>query len=159
MYLIVLLFIIILIFLIIRLKNRTVSSLINCHHHPETSAVGTCHICENYLCSECIKEHGLLSFCSNHEALFLNSSWREIFNILASPEKPENAMPLYDLKKKLWIKEKMPSYIITKYKNDIECDHIDSIVKLFVREEDIGEIVKKLNSIHYNHQYNHINHL
>lgn len=107
-----------------------------CVNHPQDHGKGLCAICQDSLCEECLKEHDGLNFCGAHFRLYLGHDWVELETIKTTPETPESAFPIYDFKKDLWEKERLPAIISTHYKINIETDKIESFVRLLVRTQE-----------------------
>lgn len=108
-----------------------------CFHHPSEMTVGSCDICEHAFCAHCLKNHKSLHFCTEHLQLFLMSKWEIVTTVKTNPDEVKKGVELYDLKKSLWEKEKIPSFLETQYKIDVENDQIESFVALYARIEDL----------------------
>lgn len=115
-----------------------------CSHHPSELSAGTCVVCENAFCSHCLKSHKSLHFCQEHLQLFLTNKWAQVASVKTNPEETEEGVYLYKLKRDLWLNEKVPSYMETQYKIDIDTDYIESFVALYVREKDLEAVQKRL---------------
>jgi len=114
-----------------------------CFNHPEQNAQGTCAICENSFCEKCLWEHEKTLFCPEHYRVFMDSKWVELMQIQSTPDKPESALALYDLKAQAWEK-KIPTYIVTHYKINLDGDQIESHVTLFGRDQDAEKLKDQL---------------
>lgn len=110
-----------------------------CTNHPELHAQGTCAICENSFCEKCLWEHEKTHFCPEHYRVFMDNKWVELAKIHSTPDTPEAALALYDLKANVW-KNKIPTFIVTHYKINFEGDQIESHVSLFAREQEASEL-------------------
>lgn len=118
-----------------------------CHVHEKDPGKGTCCICERSCCETCLKEYDGLSFCSEHLRTFSENKWTDITNIKTTPNDPEAAIFVYKFKKEQWSSNNIPSYIVTHYKINIDGDHIESYVMLYVRSQDEEMLRNKLNRI------------
>lgn len=118
-----------------------------CTHHEKEHAKGTCSICEQSFCESCLKEHDGLTFCSEHLRTFSENKWVDITNIKTTPNNPEAAMFVYQFKKDQWANSNIPTFIVTHYKINIDGDHIESYVMLYVRSQDEENLRGKLNQI------------
>ncbi|MBI2522232.1 MAG: hypothetical protein HYV97_17565 [Bdellovibrio sp.] len=115
-----------------------------CSNHCDIPARGTCAICGELFCENCLKNYEVLHFCGEHYQLFLNHKWVEVETIKTSPNDPERGLALYSFKEKLWRESKIPSYIMTQYKIDIENDLIESHIKLYAKDSDRQALQKPL---------------
>src|SRR5690606_26796555 len=109
--------------------------------------VATCAICEEAVCENCHKDWEGLHLCPEHFGLYGKHTWLEIAEIRTTPTAPEKGHKLYHFKHKLWSDEKIPAYLVTHYKIDVDGDHIESWVKLFAREEDADQLTTRFNVI------------
>ncbi len=107
-----------------------------CTNHSDIIAQGTCAICGDLFCETCLKTYEMLHFCSEHYQTFINHTWVEVETIKTSPSDPEGGLALYSYKEKMWREFKIPSYILTHYKIDIENDLIESHIKLYAKDSD-----------------------
>lgn len=114
-----------------------------CFNHPEQHAQGTCAICENCYCEKCLWEHEKTLFCPDHYRLFMDNKWLELIQVQSTPDKPESALALYELKAQAW-KNKVPTFIVTHYKINFEGDQIESHVSLWGREQEASELTLQL---------------
>jgi len=118
-------------------KNDPPNNLENqCHKHKDKSPDGQCAICNQYFCSNCLKEHENLSFCSEHYQIFITNKWEVAHTVKTTPEQPTPGIELFKEKNLLWKKHSIPSYTVTYYKINIENDTIESYVKLYGRVQD-----------------------
>lgn len=118
-----------------------------CHVHENELGRGVCNICERSCCETCLKEYDGLSFCSEHLRTFSENKWVDITNIKTTPNNPEAAMFIYQFKKEQWSNFNIPTYIVTHYKINIDGDHIESYVMLYVRSQDEEILKNKINRI------------
>jgi len=115
-----------------------------CTNHPDTHSTGICMICQKSFCEKCLCDHDRLNFCKDHLKLYLENEWQQVETIKTEPNRPEEAMVLYDFKNLLWTTEKKPSYVVTHYKINFESDFIESFVTLYVKKQDGFEMTKRL---------------
>lgn len=116
----------------------------HCPNHKENTPVGTCLICEEAFCEECLIEHESLYFCKEHFRTYADNKWEKITDILTTAETPEASMHVYDFKRDLWQFEKVPTFVLTHYKINVAEDIIESYVQLHVRENEVQELSKRL---------------
>jgi len=117
-----------------------------CTNHPDTHSVGICMICQKSFCEKCLCDHDRLNFCKDHLKLYLENEWQQVETIKTEPNRPEEALILYDFKNLIWNKENKPSYVVTHYKINFENDFIESFVTLYVKKQDGYEMTKRLAS-------------
>lgn len=105
-----------------------------CKNHKDEASVGSCLICEEVFCKECLSEIDGLSFCKEHATIYVSTSWRKISDIKTTPQSPEEGIVAWEKKRQVWKSLNIPSYIVTHYKINIEDDFIESYVQLHVPE-------------------------
>lgn len=115
----------------------------HCPNHKDNKPVGTCLICEEAFCEECLIEHESLYFCKEHFKTYANHQWEKITDILTTSETPEASMHVHDFKRDLWKLEKTPTFVLTHYKINVNNDLIESFVQLHVRIEEKHLLEKK----------------
>lgn len=115
-----------------------------CSNHAQEKAVTICAICSKSLCEECASEGEGLYFCADHFQMYLEHDWAVITNEKTSPDNPTSGLIIYQFKDNLWDKEKIPSFIVTHYRINIESDFIESYVQLHVRKEEETILSAKL---------------
>ncbi len=115
----------------------------HCVHHPENNAVATCAICEESICETCHKDWEGIHLCPQHFELYGLHTWLEIAQIKTSPRAPEKGHKLYHFKHKIWHDEKIPAYLVTYYKINVENDYVESWVTMYAREEDADQLVTR----------------
>lgn len=115
-----------------------------CKNHPQDNSAGTCAICTEHFCEECLRDHEGLNFCKTHFRTYLENEWVEIASILTTPDTPEAALHVYDFKKSQWTESNCPTIVSTHYKINIESDYIESYVKLLVMKSDEEDLKQKL---------------
>ena len=118
-----------------------------CHNHPDQPSVGSCLICEDVYCENCLVEHESMFFCKQHFKTYANHKWKQVTDFRTSPHNPEEGMFIYNFKRKIWNQKEKPSFIITHYKINVEDDLIESYIQLNVREEDADEFTKGLSDL------------
>lgn len=116
----------------------------HCPNHKDNSPVGTCLICEEAFCEECLIEHESLYFCKEHFRTYADHEWEKITDILTTADTPEASMHVYDFKRDLWKFEKIPTFVLTHYKINVTDDLIESYVQLHVRIEEKETLEKRL---------------
>lgn len=124
-----------------------ISERSSCPFHSENSPVGTCLICEEAFCEECLIEHESLYFCKEHFRTYADYQWEKITDILTTPDTPEASMHVHNFKRDLWKYEKIPTFVLTHYKINVNDDHIESYVQLHVRVEDKDSLEKRLEKV------------
>lgn len=121
-----------------------ISEKSHCPNHKENPPVGTCLICEEAFCEECLIEHESLYFCKEHFRTYADNKWEKITDILTTADTPEASMHVYDFKRDLWRFEKVPTFVLTHYKINVAEDIIESYVQLHVRENEVLELTNRL---------------
>lgn len=111
-----------------------------CHNHPEEQSIGSCLICEDVFCEDCMVEHDGLYFCKEHFRVFAGNKWKQITDVKTTPDTPMDGLYVYHFKRKIWKENNMPSYILTHYKINIESDFIESFIQLNVLEKDADKL-------------------
>ncbi len=120
--------------------GKSVEESFTCMNHPDNSAVATCAICEGSVCEHCHKDWDGIHLCPEHFGLFSQHTWQEIAEIQTNPKAPEKGHHLYQFKNKLWSDEKVPTYLVTHYKINVDGDFVESWVKLYAREEEADQL-------------------
>jgi len=118
----------------------------NCLSHQNELAKGSCMICGEYWCADCIKTHKNLNFCTQHFLLFNSSTWDQALNIKTSENNSENGLILYKFKENIWNKQKFPTFIQTHYKINLEEDYIETYISLYCIKSDLEKIRKQFDS-------------
>lgn len=122
-----------------------------CHNHPDAQSVGSCLICEEVFCENCLSEHEGLYFCKEHFKTFANNKWRQITDVKTTPDTPIDGLYVYHFKRKIWKEEKIPCYILTHYKINLDNDFIESFIQLNVREEDADQLAQDISKFQIDH--------
>jgi hypothetical protein len=107
-----------------------------CLHHTTAPSCGSCLICEEVFCKDCLVDHDGLHFCKEHFRIFASSKWKQITDEKTTPDTPTESLYIYNFKHDLWSLKNVPTFIMTHYKINIENDYIESFVQLNVRAED-----------------------
>lgn len=118
-----------------------------CVHHKDAPSVGTCLICEDVFCDDCLIDHESMHFCKAHFQIYANYKWKQITDTRTAPDTPEDGLYIYNFKRDLWLNKNIPSFVMTHYKINIENDYIESFIQLNVREEDVDKLSRELETI------------
>ena len=111
-----------------------------CIHHKEAPSVGSCLICEEVFCVDCLVDHESMHFCKEHFRTYANYKWKQITDVRTTPDTPEDGLFIYNFKRDLWLNKSIPSFVMTHYKINIENDYIESFIQLNVREDDVEKL-------------------
>lgn len=123
-----------------KLSEETVVEKYYCENHPDVPSVGSCLICEDVFCEQCLIEHDSLYFCKEHFKTFANNKWKQITDVRTTPNTPEDGLYIYHFKRHIWHDKKIPSFVLTHYKINIEEDYIESFIQLNVVEDKAEEL-------------------
>ncbi len=115
-----------------------------CSNHKELPSVGSCLMCEEVFCDNCLIDHDSMHFCKDHFRVFANHKWKQITDIKTTPDTPEDGLFIYNFKRDQWLNNQVPSFIMTHYKINIENDFIESFIQLNVKEEDAEKLFDEL---------------
>jgi hypothetical protein len=118
-----------------------------CPNHSDEPGEVTCSICDRMFCKACIKPFKTMHFCKEHLPLIMKHEWDEILTIKTSTTDPEQGVRLYDIKKSIFEKEQIPTYIETHYKINVDQDFIETYLVLFGIKENIDELKKKFKNL------------
>jgi hypothetical protein len=120
-----------------------------CPNHTEEPGETTCAICEKLFCKSCVKDFKSLHFCKEHLPLIMNFEWDEVFTLKTSTHDPEQGVRLYDIKKDLFEKDDLATYVETHYKINVDQDHIETYLVVYAQREYVQKarliIQEKLN--------------
>jgi hypothetical protein len=108
-----------------------------CPNHPDEPGEVTCGICDKLYCHNCIKPFKSLHFCREHLPLVMNNQWEEVMTVKTSTQDPEHGVRVYELKKDIFEKEDIPTYVETHYKINIDQDHIETYLVIFAMKEQL----------------------
>lgn len=117
-----------------------------CPNHSEEPGEVSCSICDKIFCKACIKPFKTMHFCKEHLPLIMRHDWDEVLTVKTSTQDPEEGVRLYDIKKELFEKEDLPTYIETHYKINVDHDYIETYLVLFGMKEKIEVLKEKLKS-------------
>lgn len=120
-----------------------------CPNHTDEPGEVTCAICDKLFCKACIKPFKTLHFCKEHLPLVMRFDWDEVITLKTSTTDPEEGVRLYDVKKELFEKENIPTYIETHYKINVDQDYIETYLVLFSIKDKIQELKKKLSDMSF----------
>ena len=112
-----------------------------CPNHPEEPGEVSCGICDKIFCHSCIKPFKSLHFCREHLPLVMNNQWEEVITVKTSTQDPEGGVRIYDIKKEIFEKEELPSYVETHYKINVDQDIIETYLVVFATKEQV-EIIR-----------------
>jgi len=122
-----------------------------CHNHPDLPSIGSCLICEDVFCEQCLIEHEGLYFCKDHFRTFASNKWKQITDVRTTPHTPEDGLYIYHFKRHLWIDRKKPSFVLTHYKINIEEDFIESFIQLNVVEDEAEKLADEIEKFKAKH--------
>lgn len=125
-------------------KPEHIVEKFHCHNHADQVSVGSCLICEDVFCENCLVEHESMHFCRDHFRIFANSKWRQITDVRTTPDTPEEGLFVYNFKRDIWKDKSIPAFVMTHYKINIDNDFIESFVQLNVREEDVAVLTLEI---------------
>lgn len=117
----------------------------HCFQHEDEKSVAVCSICEQEICDSCLRHVDHLNFCPEHYDDYTQNEWTAITNQMTTPDTPHAGIYIYNFKRDQWQKKKVPTYILTDYKLNMEGDFIESYVMLHVRKQDEVTLRKLLN--------------
>lgn len=115
-----------------------------CPNHSEEPGEVMCAICDKLYCKACIKPFKTMHFCKEHLPLVMRHDWDEVLTIKTSTTDPEMGVRLYDVKKELFEKDDIPTYVETHYKINVDQDYIETYLVLFGIKENIQTLREKL---------------
>lgn len=115
-----------------------------CPNHIDEPGEVMCAICDKLYCKACIKPFKTMHFCKEHTPLVMRHDWDEVLTLKTSTSDPELGVELYQLKKDLFEKENIPTYIETHYKINVEQDFIETYLVLFAIKENVAELKDRL---------------
>jgi hypothetical protein len=111
-----------------------------CPNHTEEPGETTCAICEKLFCKSCVKDFKSLHFCKEHLPLIMNFEWDEVFTLKTSTHDPEQGVRLYDIKKDLFEKDDLATYVETHYKINVDQDHIETYLVVYAQREYVQKV-------------------
>lgn len=122
---------------------KTERTGIFCLNHPQEPGEVMCAICDTLFCKACIKPFKTMHFCKQHLPLIMQNDWEEAFTLKTSTDDPEEGVRLYDLKKEIFVNDKIPSYVETHYKINVDQDYIETYLVLYGMKQDIEALKEK----------------
>lgn len=134
-----------------KLSEEVVTEKFYCENHPDIASVGACLICEDVFCEQCLIEHDSLYFCKEHFKTFANNKWKQITDVRTTPNTPEDGLYIYHFKRHIWKDQKIPSFVLTHYKINIEEDFIESFIQLNVVEDKAEELQSEIEKFKAKH--------
>ncbi len=127
-----------------KLASEATFSTGQCYIHKEVNSNATCAICEQEICEKCVRQVDNINFCPEHVTTYISNTCSPITNQKTTPDDPEDGVYIYNFKKDLWVKDKIPCFIVTDYKINVEDNYIESYVQLHVRDEDSESLTAQL---------------
>lgn len=118
-----------------------------CPNHPEEPGEVTCAICDRLYCKSCVRPFKTMHFCKEHLPLIMKHEWEEILTLKTSTTDPEQGVKLYDIKKHLFEKENITTYVETHYKINVDQDYIETYLVLFGIREEVQALKEKFSQI------------
>jgi hypothetical protein len=122
-----------------------------CPNHSDEPGEVTCAVCDKLYCKACIKPYKTMHFCKEHLPLIMRYDWDEVLTVKTSTADPEEGVRLYDVKKDLFEKEDIPTYIETHYKINVDQDYIETYLVMFAIKEKVADLKKRLESFIIEH--------
>lgn len=113
-----------------------------CPNHTEEPGEVVCAICDKLYCKACIKPFKTMHFCKEHLPLIMRYDWDEVLTVKTSTADPEKGVRLYDVKKEIFEKKNIPSYVETHYKINVDQDYIETYLVVYAIKENV-EMVRK----------------
>jgi hypothetical protein len=103
-----------------------------------------CAICDRLYCKSCIKPYRTMHFCKEHLPLVMRYEWDEVLTLKTSTTDPEQGVKLYEIKKELFERDEIPTFVETHYKINVDQDHIETYLVLFGIRENVPDLKSKL---------------
>lgn len=114
-----------------------------CPNHTDEPGETMCAICDQLYCRACIKPFKSLHFCKEHLPLIMRHDWDEVLTIKTSTHDPEQGVRLYDMKKEIFKKEHLPTYVETHYKINVDQDYIETYLVVYAQKEEVTNAKQK----------------
>lgn len=114
-----------------------------CPNHSEEPGETMCAICDKIYCKACIKPFKSLHFCKEHLPLIMRYDWEEVVTVKTSTHDPEQGVRLYDVKKEIFEKDNIPTYVETHYKINVDQDYIETYLVVFGQKEELLKVKNK----------------
>lgn len=116
-----------------------------CPNHSEEPGETVCAICDKLFCKACIKPFKTMHFCKEHLPLIMKYDWDEVLTLKTSTHDPEQGVRLYDVKKEMFEKDDLPTYIETHYKINVDQDYIETYLVLYAQKETLEKVKEVIN--------------
>jgi hypothetical protein len=78
----------------------------------------------------------------------MRHEWEEVLTVKTSTQNPEEGVELFEAKKRLFMDQKIPTYIETHYKINVDQDYIETYLVVMAIRENIDSVKKYLNNTH-----------
>ncbi len=117
-----------------------------CPNHANEPGEVMCAICDQLFCKSCIRPFKTLHFCKEHLPLLMRYEWDEVLTLKTSTQSPDEGVRLFDVKKELFQKEDIPTYVETHYKINVDQDHIETYLVLFSVKDKKSDLQDRLRS-------------
>ncbi|HXH73968.1 MAG TPA: hypothetical protein VNJ08_03335 [Bacteriovoracaceae bacterium] len=114
-----------------------------CPNHSDEPGEASCAVCDKLYCKACIRPYKSLHFCREHLQLIMRHDWEEVVTIKTSTHDPEEGVRLYDLKKELFEKEDLPTFVETHYKINVDHDYIETYLVVYAIKEKLPAAKEK----------------
>lgn len=115
-----------------------------CPIHPDEPGEVMCAVCDTLYCKACAKPFKSMHLCKEHLALVMRKDWVEVLTLKTSTTDPEKGVELFDIKKDLYQRSNIPTYIETHYKINVDQDYIETYLVLFSTLDDQDNLKEKL---------------
>lgn len=125
-------------------KTQSDPTLQMCVNHPELPAQALCAISSDPICESCVREDDGVIFSLEHFRTYLESTWVEMESVRATADQTEASAHLFEFKRQTWKDKQTPTFVTTHYRIDVESDEIESLIRLYVREEEQDQLRDKL---------------
>lgn len=125
-------------------KTQTDPTLQMCINHPDIAAQALCAISSEPICESCVREDDGVIFSLEHFRTYLESTWVEIESVRATADQTEASAHLFAFKNKTWNEDQTPTFVTTHYRIDVESDEIESLIRLYVRDEEQDQLKDEL---------------
>ncbi len=115
-----------------------------CPHHTDEPGETVCAICDKMYCKACIKPFKAMHFCKEHLPLIMKYDWEEVLTLKTSTQDPERGVKLYEIKKEIFEKDDLPTYIETHYKINVDQDYIETYLVVYAQKENKEKLKEKI---------------
>lgn len=117
-----------------------------CPNHPEEPGEANCAICDRLFCKACFRPFKSMYLCKEHLPLLMRHEWKEVITLKTSTADPEEGVRLFDVKKELFHKHSLATYVETHYKINVDHDYIETYLVLFSVQEEADQVKQHLTS-------------